>query len=79
MSSTPGADGNNYGEAQWRAAPVQAEQARQDYARFLHSYRARAYSKASSDSALASNRRSYFSFSSSTTMTSIGVFPTLIS
>jgi hypothetical protein len=31
MSSTPRADGNDYVEAQWRAALVQAEQARQDY------------------------------------------------
>ena len=32
MSATPRADGNDYVEAQWRAALVQAEQARQDYA-----------------------------------------------
>lgn len=35
MSATPKTDGNDYVEAQWRAALVQAERARQDYAQHL--------------------------------------------
>jgi hypothetical protein len=35
MSATPRADDNDYVEAQWRAALVRAEQARQDYAQCL--------------------------------------------
>lgn len=35
MSATPRADGNDYVEAQWRAAVVQVEHARQDYAQCL--------------------------------------------